>query len=164
MNEKQKVIYEIQDYLRNISYYNEKVPFIVSDGIYGDETREAVLIFQQIYNLEQSGNVNFETWKKLVEINERATEVLAQPFPLAPVDNSDFPIRQGDKGPVVKHVKLMLDYLAESFVNFEKQTDTDGFDFKTNEEIRRWQRVAALPETGEVDKQTWNMLSEFYVM
>jgi peptidoglycan hydrolase-like protein with peptidoglycan-binding domain len=158
------VIYEIQDYLRNISYYNEKVPFIASDGIYGEETREAVRVFQQIYNLEDSGNVDFQTWKKLVEINESATQNFLQPFPVAPIDDSDLPLKQGDKGPFVKHVKLMLGFLSENHVNFEKQTDTDEFDFQTLTEIQRWQRVAFLPQTGEVDKQTWNMLSEYYTM
>ena len=124
MNERQKVIYEIQDYLRNISYYNEKVPFIASDGIYGEETRQAVQVFQQLYDLEQSGKVDFQTWKKLVEINESATQKFLQPFPVAPVDDTDLPVERGDKGPIVKHVKLMLDFLSENYDNYPMTWET----------------------------------------
>lgn len=164
MTEKQKVISEIQDYIRNISGYNSSIPFIVSDGIYGEQTKEAVKIFQQAYSLEDSGKVDFETWKKLVEINREAAEKLSQPFPLAPVTQNDLPLKQGDTGPFVRHVKLMLDFLAENFSNFVGQTDTDEFDFITVSETKRWQRINSLPDTGEVDKRTWNRLSEYYIM
>lgn len=164
MTEEQKVIYEIQDYLRNISEYNSSVPFIVSDGIYGEETGQAVKIFQQIYSLEDSGKVDFETWKKLVEINNRAKEILIQPFPSTPVSADELPLKQGDKSPFVVKAKLMLDFLSESFSNFEKQSDNDEFDLVTVSEIKRWQRVVFLPETGEIDKSTWNLLSTFYTM
>jgi len=38
---------------------------LVVDGIYGERTAEAVKVFQRIFNLPQTGVVDFPTWYKI---------------------------------------------------------------------------------------------------
>ena len=164
MNEKQKVIYEIQDYLRNISSYNENIPFVVSDGIYGEETTEAIKIFQGEYGLTQSGITDFETFTRLVEINREAAKQLSPPL-FSPVGLPNaLPLKYGDKGLFVRQLKLMLSFISERFSNFPPPTNYELFDAETEKQIMRWQRISALPETGIADADTWNSLSLFYLV
>lgn len=164
MTEKQKVISEIQDYLRNISSYDGRIPFIVSDGIFGDETGEAVKTFQSLYDLDSDGKVDFETWKKLVEVSALATEEAAQPFRVAPIENSNLPLKKSDSGPFVTHLKIMLSFLGENFSNFTKENNSDIFDELTENQVKKWQRVISVQQTGQADKTTWNLLSSFYTI
>ena len=41
----------IQRYLRQLSLYDDTMPRIAIDGIYGDETRAAIYAFQQLAGL-----------------------------------------------------------------------------------------------------------------
>ncbi len=164
MTEEQKVIYEIQDYLRNISFYDKRIPFIVSDGIFGSETTQAIKIFQENYGLESDGKVDFATWNKLVEANNLAVETLIQPFRSAPIENSDLPLKIGDRNRFVKHLNLMLSKLGEDFSNFNVVQNYDVFNINTENQVKRWQRVISVAQTGQVDKATWNMLSLYYLL
>lgn len=56
------VIQEQLDFIRSV-YTN--IPPVVVDGIYGEETEAAVKKFQQVFDLPQSGTVNFPTWYRI---------------------------------------------------------------------------------------------------
>lgn len=59
---------QMQDQLNVISKAYPLIPKIQSDGIYGERTANAVRIFQQVFNLPQTGVVDFATWYKISEI------------------------------------------------------------------------------------------------
>ena len=44
------------------------IPTIRVDGVYGSETANAVKTFQKIFNLPQTGEVDFATWYKISQI------------------------------------------------------------------------------------------------
>ena len=58
----------IQEQLNRISDNYPAIPKIRADGIYGPQTRGAVEKFQQIFNLPQTGIVDFATWYKISNI------------------------------------------------------------------------------------------------
>ncbi len=66
-NNNDEVVREIQKYLLGISYAEGTtyLPHIAIDGIYGNETRDAVKKFQRRYGLEESGNADYDTWRLL---------------------------------------------------------------------------------------------------
>lgn len=55
----------MQDQLNVISRAYPLIPKIASDGIYGQNTANAVKVFQQVFNLPQTGVVDFSTWYKI---------------------------------------------------------------------------------------------------
>lgn len=63
-------IYELQTMLREISKKHRDVPLINPDGIYGEDTTNAVLQVQKIAGLPQSGEVDFNTWKIIVDFSK----------------------------------------------------------------------------------------------
>ena len=67
---------QMQDQLNIISRAYPLIPKIASDGIYGPKTANAVKVFQQVFNLPQTGVVDFSTWYKIsVEYVKRRKDV-----------------------------------------------------------------------------------------
>ena len=61
-------VLQIQQQLNRISQNYPAIPKITADGIYGSRTAEAVRVFQRVFNLPQSGIVDYPTWYKISEI------------------------------------------------------------------------------------------------
>lgn len=59
---------QIQEQLARISQNYPLIPTINSDGIYGPATANAVRVFQSIFNLPETGIVDFPTWYEISEI------------------------------------------------------------------------------------------------
>lgn len=59
---------QIQQQLNRIARNYPAIPTISQDGIYGPRTAEAVRIFQGIFNLPQSGVVDYPTWYSISNI------------------------------------------------------------------------------------------------
>ena len=60
-------VWIVQYYLAFIGYFNNSLPRISVDGIFGDETEDAVKAFQSYYGLNADGIVGRQTWQKLQE-------------------------------------------------------------------------------------------------
>lgn len=61
-------VLQMQQQLNRISDDYPLIPKIAADGVFGQQTANAVKIFQQIFNLPQTGVVDFATWYKISQI------------------------------------------------------------------------------------------------
>lgn len=61
-------VLQIQQQLNRIAQNYPAIPRIAADGIYGTRTADAVRTFQKVFNLPQSGIVDYPTWYKISEI------------------------------------------------------------------------------------------------
>lgn len=59
---------QLQNQLNVISRNYPLIPKVREDGIYGQQTANAVRIFQGIFNLPKSGVTDFATWYKISEV------------------------------------------------------------------------------------------------
>ena len=59
---------QMQMQLNTIAGDYTAIPTIRVDGVYGSETANAVKTFQKIFNLPQTGEVDFATWYKISQI------------------------------------------------------------------------------------------------
>lgn len=59
---------QIQQQLSRISRNFPAIPSVTVDGIYGPKTKAAVSAFQKIFNLPQSGIVDYPTWYEISNI------------------------------------------------------------------------------------------------
>lgn len=164
LTEKERYIREIQQNLRNIEKSISGAPSLIPDGIYSDETKKAVEAFQRRQGLDATGVVNYETWDKLIRESRIVDKRRELPVQVAPVKNEDLPLRQGETDELIITVKTMLGRVADKYANFNRLAVNDFFDGATADEVRRWQRVAFIEESGEVDKETWDSLAEHYLI
>lgn len=164
MTERERAIAELQQHLRNIAKNESDEPAIIPDGIFSEETKKAVEDFQRQEGLTVTGVVNFETWEALKGANRQAVFENTLPVQVAPIKNSDLPLRRGMNNPFVGTLKLMLDRVAEDYVNFNKTSDGNVFDEITEREVTRWQEITFLQKSGEVDRETWDSLALYYLL
>jgi hypothetical protein len=58
----------IQHQLNVIARNYPLIPKLVEDGVYGDRTAEAVKVYQGIFDLPETGRVNFPTWYSISDV------------------------------------------------------------------------------------------------
>lgn len=58
----------VQQQLNAISQNYPLIPKLIVDGIYGENTAAAVRVFQQVFGLPVTGEVNYPTWYRISEI------------------------------------------------------------------------------------------------
>ncbi len=68
-------VLQIQEQLNQIANVYTQIPKISADGIYGNETANAVEAFQRIFNLPVDGIVGYRTWYKISQIYVAITKI-----------------------------------------------------------------------------------------
>lgn len=65
----------IQEQLNRIAQNYPLIPKLAVDGVYGDKTKEAVTVFQGVFNLPQTGVVDYATWYKISDVYVGVTRI-----------------------------------------------------------------------------------------
>lgn len=73
-SEGQKVM-QLQEQLNRIRENYNAIPYLNPDGIFGARTAEAVREFQRIFNLPQTGVVDFSTWYRISDMYVRLSRI-----------------------------------------------------------------------------------------
>ena len=159
-------IYEAQKYLRALHYDDsraEKLPLINPDGIYGEETREAVREFQRMHGLPITGSIDYRTWTALYSeyllSKERAERpALVFHFP----EEHGYTTAVGENSDIVAIIQFILRTLAHEYDEINGKPPSGVYDDQTIKDIRSFQNAHGIPESGMVDKRTWNSLAAAY--
>lgn len=70
----QKVM-QMQEQLNRIRENYNAIPYLIPDGIYGEATANAVRTFQRLFNLPQTGIVDFTTWYRISDLYVRLSRI-----------------------------------------------------------------------------------------
>lgn len=156
------LILKIQNCLINIRNTYPSIPLINPTGICDQETRNAVIAFQNIKGLPPTGSVDFRTGFELLRENSEYLKRTQMPARI-PVSTPDFQsVGRGDQKDIVYAIKVMLNSLNRRYSNYIELEVTDMYDEKTEETVRLFQERSMLPVTGIVDMATWNHLVNTY--
>lgn len=164
MTYEQQIILELQEMLREISRFNSAIPPVIGDGIYGEETREAVRAFQRCYGLPITGSTDPATWDAIVEIYRMHRAMTGRSRPIYPFETvlDGGKVKEGDAFGLVYIIQLLLDAAAIDFA-FPAPLKIDGvYGSDTAANVAHFQSVHRIPETGVVDFETWNALAEAF--
>lgn len=164
MDDKSRAIMELQQRLRDIAKIDKDILSVIPDGIFGEETEEAVKSFQRKHNLNDTGVVDFALWDMINEEHKKALFELSDPVQVISIDREDLPLVLGQISKQVHMLNMMLNYLSDTHDNFENAGHSDEFTADTERQVKKWQNVIAHEITGEVDKLTWNRLAEYYLL
>ena len=148
LNDKEKAITKIQQYLSLYSEANPDFPHLSIDGIYSDETEEAVRCFQLVMNLPKTGIVDYITWntlyseyKKIKALENDSKNVF---------DLSVFPLNLGDHGSDVKLLNTYITELAEYYPDLTKAY-SDFYSYNTAISVRLLKDYFREPINSSVD-------------
>ena len=158
----------IQTQLNRISQNYPAIPKIrLENGLFGNDTEEAVRSFQEIFSLPVTGTVDKATWyaikryyngvKQLAElISEGITiEEATLPYPTEGLS-------LGIKGAEIRTLQYYLDIIAYFNPALGLIPINGVFDEQTEQAVKAFQRFYGLPETGFVDEDTWNLIFKIY--
>ena len=153
---------ELQTYLRRLSVNYPRLPLLADDGIYGPETREAVAAFQTLFNLPPTGEADGDTWNAVREEYRRLTYPETPPQALHPFKVGEPFAQIGDSGQAVFLLQVVLNTLAEGYVNLSPVTVNGSFDTATEAAVQRLQGVFGLEQHGRLDRRTWDRTAALY--
>ena len=157
----------IQSELNRISINYPAIPKITKvNGIYGIETEDAVKKFQQVFNLNVTGKVDYSTWYKIKYIynavkrlNDLYSEGISEKESIVTFSSK---LQYGDTGLYVKGLHYYLNVIA-FFDPTLPLLDVNGvFNDNTKSMIINFQNRYDLPTTGVVDSKTWLKIKEVY--
>ncbi len=157
----------IQRELNRIAKNYPAIPRInVGSGFYDLQTQEAVIAFQNIFNLEPDGVVGKETWYKLKQVYnavKNLNELYSEGLKYSEVSRIyDTELREGSRG---TEVEVMQSYLRVlNYFNPEiPYVALDGiFGPETKAAVEAFQREEGLTPDGIIGRDTWNALRAAY--
>lgn len=125
----------------------EKYKRVYIDGVYSYETRAAVEHFQEIFSLEKTGNVDYETFERLY-----AEYVLARGTRKGNTSySSQLPIRVGDSGAGVEEIHLLLKELSRYYIDIPHVPRGRYYSEESAEAIDYMRSVFGMNKNGEAD-------------
>ncbi|MDE5738162.1 MAG: peptidoglycan-binding protein [Oscillospiraceae bacterium] len=151
-------IQELQRYLYVISCYDTRINPMIPNGVYDSKTIQAVKSFQKIYGLTETGEVNETTWKKIVTVYKSLVDTA--PKPLNAFKDKNTVVRSGDNCFTVIIIQAILFSVSKQYTNVPDVQVTGEYDIQTEQAVQIFQKMCALPVTGNVDCETWNILAQ----
>lgn len=157
----QDAIFNLQTYLRALSFADDRITRVPIDGIFDSDTERAVSDFQRTRGLEDTGIVDKETWdaiyKEFKEVSEKNDR--DQNINLFPKYPPSYEAQLGEENAFISLVQLLLRELSVIYDDFEDLEITGKFDLATQDAVKIFQQAARLPITGRIDLKTWNAIS-----
>lgn len=155
-------IRSLQSMLRVIAEDDSRLPAVIPDGIYGPSTMQAVTAFQRMNELPQTGITNQQTWDLIVQRYEESLIRINKAEPIEILMEPGQIYRNGDRSPYIYLLQSMLTVLSFEHPSIITPEHTGTLDSSTQESLSAFQRLADLPDTGELDKISWkNLVRQF---
>lgn len=157
----------IQQFLNEISGDYPLIPKIDPvDGVFGEDTENAVTVFQEIFNLTPDGIVGEATWNKMVLLYvaiRNLSELVSEGQMYVGTD-LQFPesVSVGSTGPRVSSLQYFLLIISKFDQRVPSVPVTGEFGQLTFNAVKQFQSAYNLPVTGVVDEVTWNVIYDTY--
>ncbi len=162
-NDRVSYIKEIQSILRDYRFWTTGIADIGVDGNYDTGTRNAVIDFQRRFNIPPTGIVDLPTWIMLNRVHDIYNQVYGLSQSLNPFSESPGEeIKKGEDSDVVYIIQIIVKALSLAYDGFLDLEVTGIFDEATENAVKYFQSRVGLPETGIVNKPTWNLLGKSY--
>lgn len=155
----------LQYFLSVIAEFNNSIPFLNITGEFGPETKNAVIAFQQINNLPQTGIVNAITWNEIYDafigivdtvfLSGITNTIQAEPF-------GGTVLKLGSTGESVKTLQQYLNVISNIYSSISPIPVTGEFGKETEDSVKQFQKQFGLSETGVVDRDVWNSIANEY--
>ena len=157
----------IQRELNRISNNYPAIPKIPKiNGVFGVYTENSVKKFQEIFNLNQTGIVDYATWYKIKyiynavkHVNDIYSEGIIEKEAIFDYGNK---LKYSDTGLGVKVLHYVLQVISYFDDDLPSLRVNGVYNDDTKTMVLNFQNKYNLEATGEVDATTWNKIIEVY--
>ncbi len=151
----------LQYLLAVVGAYYPEVPYLSNiDGVFGPQTRDAVIAFQRLRGLTPDGIVGRETWNALyntyITIYQNQQEYFGGGIPLYPGTN----LLLGSRGDAVTQLQRMLNELATVYPEIPTLPETGFYGEMTRDAVIAAQNLFGLEPTGITNYLTWITIAQ----
>ena len=160
-------VIHLQFLLSFISQFNPAVPTVIKDGVFGVETRNAVIDFQRAYNLATDGVVGPNTWNRLYAVYRGIQN--SAPIPPNPAPPAGtlppFPgtlIQVGARGDNVRQIQRALNTIRTNYPGIPQLVEDGIFGPITRSAVIAFQQEFVLTADGIVGPVTWGKLAQVF--
>lgn len=154
----------LQTMLRVISEYDRRIPVVIPDGIYTQDTLTAVSAFQRTHSLPVTGVVDQATWEAIVAGYDIALIQQGKPVPIQILLEPGQILRLGEYNAYLYLLQAMLAFLATQEKTIPGPDISGTLDAATSRALAAFQVLAGVPPTGELDRLTWKYLVQQYTL
>ena len=156
-------IRQIQEQLREISFFDSRIERVVPDGIYGEQTRSSVESFQRANNLYVTGEVDNDTWDKIFEVYEESIKNHKRNVPVQIINEERIPYKVGDADASLYVIQAMIVALSDKFENITRVSVNGIYDQETQNAVEEIQIISGITPNAQIDREFLNSLSELYM-
>lgn len=151
----------LQYLLAVVGAYYPEVPYLSNiDGVFGPQTRDAVIAFQRLRGLTPDGIVGRETWNALyntyITIYQNQQEYFGGGIPLYPGTN----LLLGSRGDAVTQLQRMINELATVYPEIPTLPETGFYGEMTRDAVIAAQNLFGLEPTGITNYLTWITIAQ----
>lgn len=153
----------IQYYLSVIAYFNDAIPLVDIDGVYGKSTEDAVKAFQKEYGIPPTGVVGEKTWNTLQKIYKDI--VASLPVGYEGERAEYYPgyfLLPGTRDDNVKDLQTYLAFISDMTGKIPKPQITGYYGDQTKNSVLAFQKEYGLPQNGIVGPLTWSKIALIY--
>lgn len=153
----------LQYQLDLLSVYYDDIPPLTVDGIFGQDTLNAVYAAQAALGLPVDGQVGEATWNAI----QNAYLGILETIPIRYTEGNILPfqgsiLREGDESETVRVLQEYLAYISEYIPEIPATSPTGYFGTRTRAAVEALQSAYGLPVTGYVNAITWSYITELY--
>lgn len=152
----------LQYMLRELSREYEFLPELAVDGTFGEETLEAVMLFQRELYPPVTGVVDRGTWNAIRARWEEAELDNAPPRGTRLFPGEGCRVEPGSRREFMIVPQVMFRVLARHLNGIAPGVADGGHGPASVENVRWLQRAAGQKESGVLDQRAWDMLSRLY--
>lgn len=152
----------LQYMLNQLAIHNTKLVRLAVDGLFGERTLEAVMVFQREHSIPVNGVVNLITWDAIRNAYFQVELLFGNPPPLNVLPSGSYTAAEGAESEPMLIVQAMFVSLTKVMTNFSPCQMNSCNDGETHSNIREVQRLAGLPVTGVMDRATWSYMVQLY--
>ncbi len=145
-------------------YYNE-IPQVPSSGSFEQQTLLGVLAFQRLFGLPQTGVADDKTWEAMYNAVKGVYIATDNGQNEPPARILDFPgttLSIGARGESVQALQEYLNEISLVYPEITPISPTGNFGSNTRSAVLAFQREFNLPETGSVDRATWDSITRTF--
>lgn len=152
----------LQYMLRRLAMEYDFLPRLSADGIFGERTLEAVMLFQRELYPPVTGVVDRGTWNAIRDLWYETERRIGPARSLRAFPSEGHKVMPGEEQEILILPQAMLQILSRYLDGIGQAPVTGHHDEVSADNIRWVQRAAGLEQTGVLDRQTWDMLSRLY--